>query len=123
MRLLAVGDVCGSAGCEEIRRVLPRLKSDKKIDITVINGENSALSKVCENHRLQEWIEPHGSREDFFTVLRRTINEKKVKIYFHGTTLDFEDLQYGKEHYGKAFDEIELVHKVQSPSGAEKIEK
>ena len=44
MRLLAVGDVCGSAGCEEIRRVLPRLKSDKKIDITVINGENSALS-------------------------------------------------------------------------------
>lgn len=43
MRLLAVGDVCGPAGCEEIRRVLPRLKSDKKIDITVINGENSAL--------------------------------------------------------------------------------
>lgn len=98
------------------------LVTEITIDGNKIN-ENSALSKVCENHRLQEWIEPHGSKEDFFTVLRRTINEKKVKIYFHGTTLDFEDLQYGKEHYGKVFDEIELVHKVQSPSGAEKIEK
>ena len=42
MRLLAVGDVCGSIGCDEIRRVLPALKRDKKIDMTVINGENSA---------------------------------------------------------------------------------
>ena len=42
MRLLAVGDVCGSIGCDEIRRVLPSLKRDKKIDLAVINGENSA---------------------------------------------------------------------------------
>lgn len=42
MRLLAVGDVCGSIGCDEVRRVLPALKRDKKIDMTVINGENSA---------------------------------------------------------------------------------
>ncbi|MGN0493490.1 MAG: TIGR00282 family metallophosphoesterase [Acutalibacteraceae bacterium] len=42
MRLLAVGDVCGSIGCDEVRRVLPVLKRDKKIDMTVINGENSA---------------------------------------------------------------------------------
>ena len=43
MRLLAVGDVCGPAGCEEIKRVLPRLKRDKRIDLTVVNGENSAF--------------------------------------------------------------------------------
>lgn len=42
MRLLAVGDVCGSIGCEEVRRVLPALKREKKIDMVVINGENSA---------------------------------------------------------------------------------
>ncbi len=42
MRLLAVGDVCGSIGCGEVRRILPRLKKEKNIDMVIINGENSA---------------------------------------------------------------------------------
>ena len=42
MRLLAVGDVCGSIGCDAIKRILPRLKKSKNIDMVVINGENSA---------------------------------------------------------------------------------
>ena len=42
MRLLAVGDVCGVRGCEEIRKRLPQLKRDKKIEAVIINGENSA---------------------------------------------------------------------------------
>ncbi len=42
MRILTIGDVCGSIGCEAIRKTLPTLKKEKKIDFTVINGENSA---------------------------------------------------------------------------------
>ncbi|MBQ6826072.1 MAG: TIGR00282 family metallophosphoesterase [Clostridia bacterium] len=42
MRLLAIGDVCGPFGCEYIRRALPSLKREKGIDVTIINGENSA---------------------------------------------------------------------------------
>lgn len=42
MRLLCVGDVCGSNGCDKVRRVLPLLKRDKNIDVVIINGENSA---------------------------------------------------------------------------------
>ncbi len=42
MRLLAVGDVCGVCGCEEIRRRLPVIKKEKQIDAVIINGENSA---------------------------------------------------------------------------------
>ncbi len=42
MKLLAVGDVCGVSGCEEIRKKLPIIKQDKKIDAVIINGENSA---------------------------------------------------------------------------------
>ncbi len=42
MRILAIGDVCGSVGCECVRRVLPALKREKKIDMVIINGENSA---------------------------------------------------------------------------------
>lgn len=42
MRLLCVGDVCGSIGCEKVRRVLPTFKRENKIDTVIINGENSA---------------------------------------------------------------------------------
>lgn len=42
MRILCVGDVCGSIGCKFAARVLPRLRRSENIDITVINGENSA---------------------------------------------------------------------------------
>lgn len=42
MRILAVGDVCGTVGCEYVRRILPDLKRQKSIDVVVINGENSA---------------------------------------------------------------------------------
>lgn len=42
MRVLAIGDVCGSIGCRYAARVLPRLRREEKIDFTVINGENSA---------------------------------------------------------------------------------
>ncbi len=42
MRILAVGDVCGSIGCEYVRKVLPALKREKHIDMVIINAENSA---------------------------------------------------------------------------------
>ena len=42
MKLLAIGDVCGSIGCEAVGRILPSLKKTKKIDAVIINGENSA---------------------------------------------------------------------------------
>lgn len=42
MRLLCIGDVCGSSGCEKVRSVLPTLKREKEIDTVIINGENSA---------------------------------------------------------------------------------
>ncbi|MBQ1183241.1 MAG: TIGR00282 family metallophosphoesterase [Clostridia bacterium] len=42
MRILTVGDVCGSIGCEFLIRTLPKLKQDNRIDLTVVNGENSA---------------------------------------------------------------------------------
>ncbi len=42
MRILTVGDVCGSIGCNFLLKVLPKLKSDNKIDFCIVNGENSA---------------------------------------------------------------------------------
>ena len=43
MRLLTVGDVCGTAGCDYVRKILPSLKKERHIDAVVLNGENSAV--------------------------------------------------------------------------------
>ncbi len=42
MRILAVGDVCGSVGCEFLIRTLPKVKQNNKIHLIIVNGENSA---------------------------------------------------------------------------------
>ncbi len=47
MRLLCVGDVCGPCGCEYVRKKLPILKKEKRIDAVIINGENSADGNGC----------------------------------------------------------------------------
>lgn len=42
MRILALGDVVSSIGCDALADVLPKLKQDKNIDFCVVNGENCA---------------------------------------------------------------------------------
>ena len=42
MNILFIGDVVGNNGCEALRRQLPNLKREKAIDLTIVNGENSA---------------------------------------------------------------------------------
>ncbi len=42
MKLLCIGDVCGSLGCDKVMRILPAFKKEKKIDTVIINCENSA---------------------------------------------------------------------------------
>ena len=42
MKLLFIGDVVGKNGCKFLSRKLYSIKKNYNIDITVINGENSA---------------------------------------------------------------------------------
>lgn len=42
MRILCIGDVVGSIGCEFLRSKLPTLKKIEGIDFVICNGENSA---------------------------------------------------------------------------------
>lgn len=42
MRILCVGDVVASAGCQKLTEVLPRIKRQYDIDVCIVNGENAA---------------------------------------------------------------------------------
>ncbi len=42
MNILVIGDVVGTNGCEFLRKTLPAFKRLNKIDLCIVNGENSA---------------------------------------------------------------------------------
>ncbi len=42
MKLLFIGDVVGEVGCRFLSRKLPQLRRELGVDITIVNGENSA---------------------------------------------------------------------------------
>ncbi|MEG2852249.1 MAG: TIGR00282 family metallophosphoesterase [Hydrogenoanaerobacterium sp.] len=42
MKVLALGDVVGQAGCDILRRNLLKIKNEHKINLCIANGENSA---------------------------------------------------------------------------------
>lgn len=42
MRLLFIGDVVGSSGCEFLMKKLPAYKKENGVDVCIANGENSA---------------------------------------------------------------------------------
>ncbi|MDD5921369.1 MAG: TIGR00282 family metallophosphoesterase [Oscillospiraceae bacterium] len=42
MRIMAIGDVVGQAGCDFLRQKMPQLKEKYRPDFILVNGENSA---------------------------------------------------------------------------------
>ena len=42
MNVLCIGDVVGSIGCRHLQEALPRVKREMKVDVCIVNGENSA---------------------------------------------------------------------------------
>lgn len=49
MNLLFIGDVVGKNGCEFLLNKLPQVKKIHNIDITIVNGENSAQGNGIHN--------------------------------------------------------------------------
>ena len=42
MKILILGDIMGNSGCEQLQESLSKIIKDKKIDFTIVNGENAA---------------------------------------------------------------------------------
>jgi YmdB-like protein len=51
MRILFIGDVVGTSGVTVLSEMLPSLRSRWSIDLTVVNGENSAEQRVRHHVR------------------------------------------------------------------------
>ena len=53
MKLLFIGDVVGDIGCDFLNKNLYKIKRDNNIDITIVNGENSAQGNGITPYSMQ----------------------------------------------------------------------
>ncbi len=53
MKILILGDVVSSIGCDHVRKILPKMKREHGIDFCIANGENSASGNGITPHSAQ----------------------------------------------------------------------
>jgi metallophosphoesterase (TIGR00282 family) len=79
LRVLFVGDVVGQPGCQMLRRELPRLKRQYHVDLTVVNGENSAVGNGILPSSA-DWIFESGA--DVITGGNHSFQRREIYPYF-----------------------------------------
>lgn len=77
LRVLAVGDVVGTPGLQYLRKRLPGLKKEKKIDFCVVNGENAAMVGITPSQAEQIF----DSGADCITLGNHTWNQREILSY------------------------------------------
>lgn len=78
MKILCIGDVVGSGGISALSKVIFSLKNTEKIDLTIINGENSADGNGLTNFSARELF---SLGADVITGGNHTLKRKEIHDY------------------------------------------
>lgn len=54
MRILFIGDVVGNSGCTFLQQKLPQLKANYHVNMTIVNGENSAQGNGITKYSMEQ---------------------------------------------------------------------
>ena len=75
MKILAVGDLIGNAGIKELKKRLPDLRKNEKIDFIIVNGENSAEGMGLTQKNFDDILEENV---DVITMGNHTWGKKDI---------------------------------------------
>ena len=75
MKILAVGDLVGSAGIIKLKSELPRLIEKEKIDFVIVNGENSAEGMGITEKNFKDILQ---EKVDVITMGNHTWGKKDI---------------------------------------------
>lgn len=75
MRILIIGDIVGTSGCNFLRKHLPSLKKLKKIDLCIANGENGAPGNGLLPSTAEHIFD---SGVDFITTGNHVFNRREI---------------------------------------------
>ncbi|MBQ9412197.1 MAG: YmdB family metallophosphoesterase [Oscillospiraceae bacterium] len=93
MRVLAVGDVCGKAGIDHLRRCLPEITKKYRIDFTVVNGENANVVGVTPG----QCEEMFSAGADVITLGNHTWTRTEMRDYLKRSTRVLRPANYAPQ--------------------------
>ncbi len=104
IKVLCVGDVVGSVGCEFLRKKLAEFKRENNIDVCIVNGENSAvgngmLPNSC-NHIFT-------SGADLITGGNHSLKRREIFDYLDQNENVIRPANYGDGVWGKGYGVID----------------
>lgn len=100
MKILTIGDVVSSQGCEYLRQQLPKLKRELGADIVIVNGENSAVGNgilpQSANHILD-------SGADIITLGNHSLKRREIYDYLDADNPVIRPANYHPSAPGKCY--------------------
>ena len=96
IRMLAVGDVVGTPGVSFLRRMLPKIKKEKRIDFCVVNGENAAMVGIAPSQA--EEIFDAGA--DCITLGNHTWNQRDIVPYLDDNSRILRPANFASQNPG-----------------------
>lgn len=91
MRILLIGDIVSSQGCEYLRKMLPALKKEYKADVVIVNGENSAVGNGITPHSAKYIFD---SGVDVITLGNHSLRRREIYDYLEETEFIIRPANY-----------------------------
>lgn len=101
MKALMIGDVVSQQGCDYLREVLPKLKQERAVDLTIVNGENSAVGNGILPRSAEHLFD---SGADVITTGNHVYKRREILPYFEERPMlirpaNFSDACAGAGYY------------------------
>ena len=98
IKILCVGDVVGTSGCEFLRKKLSQFKTENNIDVCIVNGENSAVGNGMLPNSCGHIF---TSGADFITGGNHSLKRREIFEYLERSDnvirpANFDDTVWGK---------------------------
>ena len=75
MKILAIGDLVGTSGINELKKQLPNIRKNENIDFVIVNGENSAEGMGITQNNFEEIL---SQKVDVVTMGNHTWGKKDI---------------------------------------------
>lgn len=105
MKILMIGDIVSSQGCDYLRQILPNLKKEYKADVVIANGENSAIGNGITPKSAQHIF---ASGVDVITLGNHTLKRPEICDYLDENEFIIRPYNYHPSASGKG---IALIDK------------
>lgn len=100
VRILAVGDVVATVGCEKLKASLPKIKKEMNIDAVIVNGENSAQGNGMIPFSVEQLF---SAGADVITGGNHSYKRREVYDLLDGSLSVIRPANYGEDCPGKGY--------------------